>query len=60
MIFKPYMIKCTLCNVFYKPHKFFEEDLEDIKRKKLIRCKTCKQDNNLLKLNHSVFHDVLQ
>lgn len=60
MIYKASEIKCTLCNIFYTPDNFFEKDINDMKKFKLIRCKTCKEDNNFLKLNHSVFHDVLQ
>ena len=41
-MFKVSLIKCINCDIFYKPHNFFEEDIEDMRTNyKLISCKKC-------------------
>ena len=51
-MFKPTLIKCITCNEFYKPECFFQKDIEDMKKNKLIHCKQCK-------INYSVFQETL-
>ena len=41
-MFEVSLIKCINCDIFYEPHNFFEEDIEDKRTNyKLINCKKC-------------------
>ena len=41
-MFEASLIKCINCDVFYEPSKFFEKDIENMRKNhKLLNCKKC-------------------
>ena len=56
-MFKISFMKCINCNEFYKPDKFFDKDIENMKKNnKLLYCKKCMLKH---KMNYSVFQETL-
>ena len=49
-MFKPSLIKCINCDIFYKPDNFFEKDIENMRQNnKLINCKKCAENIDYIK-----------
>tara|TARA_Y100000589_G_C27111067_1_gene612251 strand:- start:35 stop:220 length:186 start_codon:yes stop_codon:yes gene_type:complete len=55
------LIKCINCDIFYEPHNFFKEDIENMRiNYKLISCKKCLETIENIKKNKIFINKIFE